>query len=388
MTRNRQLSKQYLRLIETLVNLPTAPFVETAVADFIRDFVKARPALKLKRDRFGNLLVKYDPARKSKQRGRPLLFAAHMDHPGFIADGMTDDGLLRAQWHGGVRGGYFKGSRVKFWCDDGWRSGTIVKTIANKTKLKDARYPDPPPKEVHIKMRGSVPRGAPGMWGLPDARVSGKRLSARVCDDIAGLAAVLAMLDQLCTQRAKAPAYGFFTRAEEVGFGGALAALDGGTVPKRALVVVVECSKVIPGVEMGAGPVLRVGDRASVFSPATTAYCQVVADQLVKDKKQFSYQRKLMDGGTCEATPYCVYGYDATCICLPLMNYHNMDTAKGKIAPEKIDTRDYLNLIDWFVALAQSPGRVEFGNGDPAMNKRLDGLLKKHRRRLETTAGR
>ena len=92
MTRNRQLSKQYLRLIETLVNLPTAPFVETAVADFIRDFVKARPALKLKRDRFGNLLVKYEPARKSKQRGRPLLFAAHMDHPGCIADGMTDDG--------------------------------------------------------------------------------------------------------------------------------------------------------------------------------------------------------------------------------------------------------------------------------------------------------
>jgi len=381
------LSKQYLRLLETLVNLPTAPFVESAVAEFIRDFVEKRSALQLKRDRYGNLLVKYEPARKKKQRGRPLLFAAHMDHPGFIAGGLTDDGLLKAQWHGGVRGNYFKGSRVKFWCDDGWRTGTIVKTIANKTKLKDARYPDPPPKEVHIKMRGSVPRGAPGMWGLPDAKITGKRLAARVCDDIAGLAAVLAMLDQLCKQRSTAPAYGFFTRAEEVGFGGALAALDGGTVPKRALVVVVECSKVIPGVEFGGGPVLRVGDRASVFSPDMTAYCQVVADQLTKDKKQFSYQRKLMDGGTCEATPYCVYGYDATCICLPLLNYHNMDTVKGKIAPEKIDTRDYLNLIDWFVALAKSSGKVAFGKGDAAMNKRLDGLLKKHRRRLEATAG-
>lgn len=384
--RNRQLSKPGLRLLETLVNLPTAPFVENAVADFIRTFVDQRPWLRLKKDRYGNLLVTYSPARKSKKRVRPMLFAAHMDHPGFIAGARNEDGLLKAQWHGGVRGLYFRNARVKFWCNDGWRSGTIVDTIANKTKLKDARYPDPPPKEVLVKIRGDVPQGAPGMWGLPDARISSTRLSARVCDDIAGLAAVLAMLDQLCKSKSKVPAYGFFTRAEEIGFGGALAALDVGTVPKRAIVVVVECSKVIPGVEMGAGPVLRVGDRASVFSPNTTAYCQVVAEELAKSKKDFRYQRKLMDGGTCEATPYCVYGYDATCICLPLLNYHNMDTAKGKIAPEKIDTRDYLNLIDWFVALAQSPGKVEFGNGDPVMNKRLDGLLKKHRERLEKTA--
>jgi hypothetical protein len=31
-----------------------------------------------------------------------------------------------------------------------------------------------------------------------------------------------------------------------------------------------------------------------------------------------------MAGGACEASVYCCFGYEATCVCLPLGNYHNM----------------------------------------------------------------
>ena len=106
------------------------------------------------------------------------------------------------------------------------------------------------------------------------------------------------------------------------------------------LVVGVECSQAIAGVTLGAGPILRVGDKATVFTPAATAYCQVVAEQLAAQDKSFTFQRKLMDGGTCESTAYCHYGYNATGICLPLGNYHNMDEARGRLGPEFLDVRD------------------------------------------------
>jgi hypothetical protein len=93
-----------------------------------------------------------------------------------------------------------------------------------------------------------------------------------------------------------------------------------------------------------------------------------------------------MDGGTCESTAYCHHGYDATGICLPLINYHNTDTDKKKIAPESVDVRDFLNLVKWFVALSQAPATVKFDGAHPGLDDRLAALLKKHRGKLLDTA--
>lgn len=224
------------------------------------------------------------------------------------------------------------------------------------------------------------------MWRLADAPIRANKLYARACDDLAGLAAVICMLDEICRGRSRIPCLAFFTRAEEVGFGGALAAVEARTIPRNAVIVAVECSKAIAGVAMGGGPVLRVGDKASVFTPAATAFCQVVAESLAADNNQFLFQRKLMDGGTCESTVYCQHGYDATGICLPLGNYHNMDVTKKRIGPEFIDVRDYLNLVKWFIALAESPAKMRFEGKHPGLSKRLDALLRQNRPRLLSTA--
>ncbi|HPF39340.1 MAG TPA: hypothetical protein P5081_01250 [Phycisphaerae bacterium] len=386
------MSTKQLSLLETLVNLPTAPFVETHVAAFIRNFVSKRKALSLTKDRFGNLLVRYTPPKRARLAGRPVLFAAHMDHPGFVATKMESKDRVRADFRGWVRMPFFRGTKIQFYSNGEWVPATIEKAIPQKptktTASARAFGADSPPAAVIAKTRKAIEIGAPGMWGLPDATIRNHRLHARVCDDIAGLAGILCMLDAICRRKSAAPTYAFFTRAEEVGFAGALAAVSEQTVPKKTIVVAVECSKAITGVGMGDGPVLRVGDKATIFTPAATAYCQVVADELAKRDKSFRYQRKLMDGGTCESTAYCHYGYEATGICLPLVNYHNMDDAKMKIAPESIDTRDFLNLARWFVAIAESPLTMKYDGAHPGLDARLKTLLKTNRPLLLKSAAR
>lgn len=390
MSRTRHLS-----LLTELVNLPTAPFCESRVVEFIQRFVARRPALKLSADRFGNLLVRYNPGRNTRLHGRPILFAAHMDHPGFCATKMLDDRHVHAEWRGWVMGSYFQNERVQFFSDGRWVPGKIVEVIRQKPTSAEQRRAvasarsfgaEAPPAAVIVRVVKPVTTGSPGMWAIRDAVVRGHQLRARMCDDIAGLAGILCMLDELCRSKSRVPCMAFFTRAEEVGFAGALAAVEAKTVPRNAIVVAVECSKAIAGVALGDGPVLRVGDRASVFTPAATAYCQVVAEELTAKDKSFRYQRKLMDGGTCESTAYCHYGYDATGICLPLGNYHNMDTERKKIGPEYIDVRDFENLVKWFVALAASPAKLKFDGSHPGLSKRLEALLKQHRPRLLRTA--
>ncbi|MFQ5423481.1 MAG: hypothetical protein ACE5F9_05810 [Phycisphaerae bacterium] len=394
------MNKRNLKVLCDVVNLPTAPFVEDGVVEYVRRFVAARPALRLKADRFGNLLVTYTPrprtARRAKSQGRPVLFAAHMDHPGFCATQMIDARHVRADFRGWVRASFFPGEKVRFYSDGRWVSGRIEKVIRQRPARGGAKRAaasarsfgaDAPPAAVVARVGGPVAPGSPGMWALPDATVRGHRLRARMCDDTAGLVGILCMMDAICRRPIRSTCHAFFTRAEEVGFAGALAAVADRTVPKKTIVVAVECSKAIAGVALGAGPVLRVGDKATVFTPAATAYCQVVADTLARRDRAFCFQRKLMDGGTCESTAYCHYGYEATGLCLPLVNYHNMDEARGRIAPEIIDVRDFDNLVKWFVALADSPRTVPYDGRHPGLDERLGALLKRHRTTLVTTSG-
>ena len=387
--------KEQLSILKQVVNLPTAPFVEGQVVRFIKRFIAQRPQLRLSTDPFGNLLVRYMPKRRSRSRGRPILFSAHMDHPGFTAVRMTGDRRVYAEFRGWVRSPYFKNERVQFYSDGAWVPGRIVEVIPHKPGRTMPRRAaasarsfgaDAPPKAIVAEVRRPVRAGSPGMWGLGDAVIRGNRIFARMCDDTAGLAGILCALDAICRKGNPTPCYAFFTRAEEVGFGGTLAAVDRKTVPRDVLVVGVECSKAIEGVALGAGPILRVGDKATVFTPAATAYCQVVAEQLAAKDKAFAFQRKLMDGGTCESTAYCHYGYDATGICLPLGNYHNMDESRDRIGPEFIDVRDFANLVKWFVALAASPMKLRYDGRHPGLDKRLDSLLRQHRGRLLRTA--
>ncbi len=344
------------RVLRDLLALPTASFVESAVMDYLGRLCAALPGVRVRRDRYGNLLAHYRRGRSGK--ASPVVFAAHTDHPGFVALEMLDRRTLRAAFRGGVLASFFPGARVRFYAGGAPITGRVAR-VTKARKLRRGSETWEIPLEAQLRVARPVPPQTPGMWALPEARERGGRVYARACDDIAGCAAMVALLERLSRKRATADACCLFTRAEEVGFVGAIGAARAGSVPRDVPLVAIETSSELPTARIGDGPILRVGDRMSVFDPAATAYCDQVAQKLAKRRKRFRFQRKLMDGGSCESTAYCAYGYRATGICLALGNYHNMDKQRGRIAPEYVSLSDWKLMVDWFeaIALAETPFR-------------------------------
>jgi len=309
---------------------------------------------------------------------RPVCITAHLDHPGFVAEKMVPttrsrgtEHRLSAFWRGGVPKEYFVGAKARFFVDDTWVRG-VIRSITTTDREGRERV-----DRAFIDVRKPVPPGSIGMWDFPDPAIRGSRIYARACDDIAGASAMLCAIEQLSRTRRSCEAYFLFTRAEEVGFVGAIAAAKSKTIPKRCFVVAMETSSERPNAKMGDGPILRVGDRASTFTPEVTAHCHRIARQIERDDKHFQYQRKLMDGGTCESSAFCTLGYDATGICIALGNYHNVDATANRLGPEYVDLNDFGNVVTWFTELAASP--VAFTGRDETLHEQLKTLERNYR---------
>lgn len=405
-------------VLEELLSLPTAPFVEQAVLEHLERAVAQLRNTDYRFDEHGNLLVHY----KHRDSGpAPVCLTAHTDHPGFVALEMTDEDTLLASFRGWVEPEYFEDEKVRFWCDGRWIKGRI-REVVKTAPIYGMIGRTGRPEQVAIRVKEPVAPQSPGMWNLPDPELDDGLVYARGCDDLAGAAALLAMFQRLSCAGAPAEVYGLFTRAEEVGFVGAIGAARSGTIPKGTPIIAIETSKEIPGVRMGQGPVLRVGDKTSIFTPHVTAYADRVAKALLQpapvdgqagqparggksrtsaaergaaaagaarqrkpgpnkaagngssggsqNGAAFRYQRKLMDGGTCESTAYLAYGYPATGICLALGNYHNMNEKRGRIDSEYISLADWHWMVDWFEALARDEQGV--GKEAAALRENLD----------------
>jgi endoglucanase len=355
---------------------PTAPYREGAVIAWVREFAAARPGLVLREDPDGNLEL----VRRSVPRSRaPLVLAAHMDHPGFRALASRrarGHFAIEALFLGGVRREYFPGARVRFFPADGEVRATVRRARPRGGELR-----------VELVAKRAVPPGAFGMWDLPAfcrSRRDPDLLLTRAADDLAGVAAILALLDAVerIDPRRRVDVRGLFTRAEEVGFVGALAVARGRRLPRAARIVAIEASKALPGAPQGAGPILRVGDRASSFDDGLGRWIARVGERLAGPRgRGFAFQRKLMDGGTCESTAYQLWGYRCAAMCLALGNYHNM-SERGRIAVESIRLSDLVGLVRFFEGLvrfdadAPRPGRP-----DP-LRQRLERRFARARREL------
>lgn len=318
-------------LLTELTALPTAPFNESAVLQFVRDWAKAR-RFRITADKSGNLLIER-PTRSTQPR---LVLVAHADHPGFVTLDMPNKRTLRARFHGYVKPSYFAGSRVRFFAPGGDVVGTVtaVEEETNRPAAATIRVPRP------------VPAGTIGMWDVGGPKVRGHQFHCRVCDDLAGLAAGLEALDLTSAEKASAPAAVLITRGEEEGFIGAIAAVRNRRLLKKSdRIISIECSAEQPYAKQGDGMIVRVGDRTSIFNSAFTRFLGIRAETLAKEDPAFKFQRALMPGGTCEATVFDAHNFIAAAVCVPLGNYHNMNTATGKIAAEYVDLRDWRSLV-------------------------------------------
>jgi putative aminopeptidase FrvX len=168
---------------------------------------------------------------------------------------------------------------------------------------------------------------------------------------VVGCASVLALFDLLTRRRVRRKVLGVFTVAEECGLNGAKHLVTSGGLPKSAHVVAIETSRELPVARMGDGVVIRVGDSRSIFSPAMTQFMMHAAAGLKKADPGFRFQRKLMDGGSCEGTAYHAFGYSCGAACVPLGNYHNRDFRRRKIAAEYVSVGDLVNMVKLFAEM-------------------------------------
>lgn len=377
------------RLLLELSSIPTASGREARVIERLRAWVKERQDLELAEDAAGNLVVRRRDAVGAGES--PLFFTAHLDHPAFVVERIIGPATVQLSFRGGVMDAYFSNTpRIVIHAADGPIRATVLESkkaepfrecVAEvESERRQAKNKDDEPgcrapggDEAHSAREpeaGSRNLPAPGdvaTWDLPEAFVRDDLVHAPACDDLAAAAAALAAFDALRERPEAARVRLLFTRAEEIGFVGAIAACKLGTIPPGSRLLALENSRSFPlDSPIGGGPIVRVGDRLSVFSPALTAAAARAAERLTEARKNspspFRWQRKLMAGGACEASCFQAFGHEATCLCLPLGNYHNMadlervqageaDAVRGAaIAPEIISLADYHGLIDLLIA--------------------------------------
>ncbi len=368
--------------LATLTSIPTVAGREGRVIRWIRDWVSQRPELTISTDDHGNMTIRRT---EPFAPGDPVYITAHLDHPGFSVDAIEGEQELVLAFRGGVMEDYFKNARVHVHPAQGeCMPATIVERV----------MPQSADNELFSRYRARLDEGhtTEGLstediatWALPDAFVTEGILHAPACDDLAAAAAALASLDALLKLKSEGESIGrdarvFFTRAEEIGFVGAIGACRSKTIPEDSPVIALENSRAFDDSPIGGGPIVRVGDRLTVFTPRLTAAVAARAEAIAggpatptaaqkqADMPKWRWQRKLMAGGACEATVFCAAGYEATCVCLPLGNYHNMadltavqagtNTTPPAIGSEQIALSDFDGLVDLLVACGRelTPG--------------------------------
>lgn len=376
---------RHLEWLLAVTAIPTAAGHEDGVIRWVEHWVAERPTLRLKRDAAGNVIITPAPAAASKRhraashpRPDPVFITAHLDHPAFIVTGVEPGGALGLEFRGGVHDPYFVGAAIEV-IDRSDRAHAAVITDLNAAAQ--------PFKRVTATLRSPAMASglAPGdiaRWKFPRPVVREGLLYTHACDDLAAVAAALAVLDVTHRTSGLEHVGVLLTRAEEIGFVGAIAACKLGTVPKKSRLICLENSRSFAESPIGAGPILRVGDRMSVFEPSLTNRLTDILLEHAKSHPDFKWQRKLMPGGTCEATTFSSYGYRSTCVCLPLGNYHNMrdidrvqsGKRPARVGQEFIAVSDFHGLVDLLLIGCAQLDRAAI----KPLRARMDDLLAKH----------
>ena len=319
--------ERLLEIVQTILREPTAPFHESYVREAIAALLAACPHIEVSTDPFGNLIAHYSNGSGHPAAVRKYALCAHMDHPGWVQP--EEDGAP-LRFLGGV------------------------------------------PAETQAANRESIKSYGPfAMWDLPECELREERIYSRACDDLIGCATIVAALERIEQAGFAGDCYGLFTRAEEVGFGGAIEMARSGWLAKAELTVIsLETSAERPPAKMGDGPIVRVGDKTSIFDGTVTAELAATAAEA-----GITVQRCLMSGGTCEATPFRLYGVRCGALCVALGNYHNCAPDR-RIDVEFVSVADVEGLVALCAELITRS--TSLPDPDAALRTRLENNLSQY----------
>lgn len=330
-------------ILETILKNPTAPYREAAVLRAIDAFAKERAQrVTLTIDAAGNRILTVRGSARAPE-SPSIAFTAHVDHPALVPDSTGRFELLGRVYPAArlVNG------KICYYRESGEPAGTgvinSVEEVGSRVFTNLSRS------------GGEFMTGDYAAFDFPYLQYDGDRIVGRVCDDLLGAISILATVEEILTKQLDLTFLAIFTRAEEVGFVGALALLENPMISKSLPIVGLECSAARGGnATIGDGPIVRVGDRIATFDPSISAFLRDCAEELVKEDSNYHYQRRLMQGGACESTAYQLDGRPAGALCLALGNYHNIpdpdpDDATTGLAPEFVSKRDLIGLVQLMV---------------------------------------
>jgi putative aminopeptidase FrvX len=392
------------RILREVVSLPTAPFREELVQEYILFFARQR-GLPARTDGVGNIVVEWRGPGAETGGVPRVAFTAHMDHPGFEIIESEPGKPPVAEVRGGVPSEVCPGAAILFYDGDQYIRATA------QTAFTD--HPDDPKgfKRIVVDAEAPIKRGAFGWLDVGFCRFVGDEVHTKSADDLAQVALQLILLDRLREADAAAHVWCVFTRAEEVGFVGASAWVESELVPPDDVpVIVLECSRALPELaEIGQGPVVRVGDRMTLYDPDVDAWMADTARAIEEEERKaglpdadsapddgedadpdgdgfadsgpgetgsdapahrralaalrafdrrrkavgFAWQRALMSGGACEASLFANVRPRVGAMALPLGNYHNR--GDGRAEAEIISRTDAANQLRLMQRLAVTP---------------------------------
>lgn len=366
-------------LIRTL-SQPTAPFRESwTKAALFQECMKQR--LPVAFDPVGNLWV--GAKNFSEIRSAKMIFVAHLDHPGFIVQRFYRSKkrcYAEAQWLGGGPMD-IRNKEVCLFSD--FQVGLKMKGRVLST-TKGTRSVD----RAVIELDSFIPYEAEDLdhWGAclmyPEApkgvRIAGDRVITKAADDLIGACALVAAFT---AARPKKGLVFCLTRAEESGFHGTLEILKHGWIkPERTRMISIETSSWRPGAELGKGPVLRLGDRVSLFDHYLVEWMESAAMRLQKKNSRFNFQKRVMDGGSCEASAFKAFGFEVAGLSTPLENYHNIAPKTGEAKAEIVNLSDVEKLTVLLTELFRTfePNEIESFRNNPLQEFRKR-IIKNHK---------
>jgi endoglucanase len=318
-------------ILKKILKQPTAPFHEYFVRAEIEALLEDCPHVKLKRDKFGNLLATY---KHGKRKTAPTwVLSAHMDHPGFV----KKPGGEKGEWD-------FLGGVAKQVIEDGIKRG----------------------------LRKPHKNGQLATWKFP-VTIEDGRVEAPACDDLIGCASIVAMFWELGKLDLEATVHAVFTRAEEVGWMGAWHLGENWPFEKDTIFLSLETSRPVNGAEFGDGPVVRVGDRLSVFDgEAVDILMRTASEQGIR------VQRCLLDRGACEASALRALGQRSAGVSICLGNYHNSSEDES-LCPEYVMLDDVKGLVSLITALVATKHK---GIGERPLHSRIAMRQKEYAKHL------
>ncbi len=320
-----------LQLAKKLFEIPTSPFHEKYVLREIEGLLK-KHKISYFFDSAGNLIAGAKSQRSLPKNG--IAFVAHTDHPGFHFTLLEPAQKITAIWMGGGPLTQMVGSPVaahNFHSPSKKYSGVI-------TAFEPGNHREGIEFEIKFK-KLLMPGDYFGAFDFAGFKLKTSKIITKAADDLAGCVMALGALIDLRKKSKNVVAV--FTRAEEVGFVGCLHLLKKKVLPQSMHVISLEASKTLPGALLGEGPVIRLGDASTLFDSKFSLFISKIAQELKAKDPTFKFQKRIMDGGSCEATAFSQFNYTTMGLAVPLENYHNM--GKKGAAPEIIHSADMEN---------------------------------------------